>query len=117
EGRESVAARLSRYHGDRPASSGFWDLQVSDPGPARMFSSVIYVRGAMTLAALRNRVGAVNFDTIARTWVERNAGAHGTDAEFRALAEEISGQDLDGFFAHWLDDTERPARTEENGLA
>ena len=83
-----------------------------------MFSSIIYVRGAMTLAALRNRVGDRHASTtIARTWVERNAGGHGTDAEFRALAEEISGEDLDGFFTQWLDDTDRPARTEENGLA
>ncbi len=116
-GREPVAARLDRLHGENPSSASFWDLRVSNPGAARMFSSIIYVRGAMTLAALRNRVGAVSFDTIARTWVERNAGGHGTGAEFRALAEEISGEDLDGFFTHWLDDTDRPARSEENGLA
>ncbi len=116
-GTRSVDSRLRKEYDVHPASAGFWDLQISDPGAARMFSPIIYVRGAMTLAALRNRVGAVSFATIARTWVERNAGAHGTDAEFRALAEEISGQDLDSFFAHWLDDTERPARTQENGLA
>ncbi len=116
-GTRTVDARLRREYDGRPASGSFWKLQVSNPGPARMFDDAVYQRGAMTLAALRNRVGDAAFTTIARTWVSRNARGHGTDAEFRALAEELSGEELSAFFAEWLDDTDRPADTEENGLA
>ena len=33
-----------------------------------------------------------------------------------ALAEQMSGEDLDGFFQAWLYDTTQPARTAANGL-
>jgi aminopeptidase N len=115
-GGRSVAGRLRDVYGAWSASSSFWELRISDPGPRRMFDDEIYVRGAMTIAALRSRVGADVLTEIGRTWLERNAGGHGTDREFRELAEEISGEDLAGFFQHWLDDTSKPAATEENGL-
>lgn len=116
-GGRDVAHRLRDVYDAWSASASFWKLRISDPGPRRMFAEAVYVRGAMTLAALRNRVGATTLTEIGRTWVERNAGGHGTDAEFRALAEELSGEDLSAFFQHWLDDTTKPADTEENGLS
>jgi aminopeptidase N len=116
-GGRSVANRLTEVYDAWSPSASFWKLRISDPGPRRMFADEVYVRGAMTLAALRNRVGAETLTEIGRTWVERNAGGHGTDAEFRALAEEVSGEDLSAFFQHWLDDTSKPAETEENGLS
>ncbi|QIK66962.1 M1 family metallopeptidase [Nocardioides sp. HDW12B] len=115
-GSRTVSERLRLAYDGRPRNAPFWGLKVSDPGPARMFDDVIYQRGAMTLAALRQRVGDATFDAVARAWVTRNARGHGTDAEFRALAEELSGEELSAFFAEWLDDTDRPADTEENGL-
>jgi aminopeptidase N len=39
-----------------------------------------------------------------------------TGEAFRSLAEEVSGEQLDDFFQHWLDDTEKPAKTVDNGL-
>ena len=44
--------------------------------------------------------------------------AHGTGTveEFEALAEQVSGQDLDSFFTAWLRTGARPARTAANGL-
>ena len=115
-GSEPVADRLQRTYTDQPKGSTFWDLKLSNPGARQMFSPIVYERGAMTLAALRNRVGVDTFATIARTWVQRKAGGHGSGRDFRALAEEVSGEDLEGFFTHWLDDTDRPEETEENGL-
>jgi hypothetical protein len=32
------------------------------------------------------------------------------------MAEDESGEELDAFFTEWLDDTDRPARTADNGL-
>jgi aminopeptidase N len=111
----TVRQELDRQH-DRPASSSFWDLQVSDPGPDDMWNSPVYLRGGMMLAALRNRIGEAGLARLLLEWVAENREGHGTGAGFRAKAEEVSGEELDGFFAEWLDDTDKPARTEDNGL-
>ncbi len=115
-GTRTVADRLRLAYDGRPDGAPFWDLRVSNPGPARMFDDIIYQRGAMTLAALRNRVGDATFTKIARTWASSNARGHGTDREFRALAQRLAEEDLTAFFAEWLDDTDRPADSETNGL-
>jgi aminopeptidase N len=93
-----------------------WKLDIADPGPGRIFDRAVYQRGAMTLQALRNRVGEVDFWAILRTWVADRAGGNGTVEQFRALAEEIYGQDLDGLFDAWLSAGTRPAHTAANGL-
>ena len=43
---------------------------------------------------------------------------HGNAAteDFLALAEQVSGRDLDAFFQTWLVATEKPADTAANGL-
>ena len=116
-GGRTVAAQLARTYDAYPAGTGFWDVQVSDPGPDRMWSGAVYSRGAMTLAALRSRIGDAEMETLLRTWASRHRDGHGTGTAFRALAEEVSGEELDRFFEHWLDETAKPAATAENGLA
>ncbi len=112
----SVADRLAQSYGSYGKGDPFWQVRIGDPGPDRMFSGPVYSRGAMTLAALRARVGDADFETLVRQWVELHGGGHGTGTAFRALAEEVSGEELDAFFQHWLDDTTKPAATAENGL-
>ena len=116
-GGRTVAETLQRGYDARPASSSFWDLRVSDPGPDDMWNAPVYQRGGMMLAALRNRMGEAELENLLRRWVEERREDHGTGEEFRALAETVSGEELDAFFAEWLDDTDRPARTADNGLA
>ena len=74
----------------------FWELPIDDPGAPDIFAPQVYTRGAMTLQALRHRVGEADFWTILRTWAHDRAGGNGSTEEFRALAEHVSGQDLDG---------------------
>ena len=57
----------------------------------------------MTFQALRNRVGEADFWAILQAWVTDHRNGHGTRAAFHALAEDVSGEDLDGFFGVWLD--------------
>ena len=116
-GGPTVAQRLAAEHAARPASSAFWEVQVSDPGAADMWSPSIYVRGAMTLAALRERTGDEAFAALLRGWVDRHRGDTVTGRTFRTYTEEVTGQDLDAFFTAWLDETRRPARTAGNGLS
>jgi aminopeptidase N len=96
--------------------TGFWKLSIGDPGPDRLFDGAVYYRGAMTLQALRNVIGDQHFFQLLRTWVRVHGGAQGTIPQFEALAERISGRQLDLFFKHWLIDQHVPAQTVQNGF-
>ena len=77
--------------------------RTGDPGPGELFSpSIVYDRGALTLHALRLRVGDEVFFTILRTWTARFHNGNATTEDFMSLAEEISGEQLDDFFQSWL---------------
>jgi hypothetical protein len=91
-----------------PADDPFWQLVIADPGPDHIFDSPIYLRGAMTLQALRNAVGDDAFFHILRTWASSNRGGNGSTPEFIKLAERISGQDLGALFDTWLFTAGRP---------
>ncbi len=98
------------------ASNRFWDVKIGDPGRARLFAGAVYDRGAMTLQALRNRIGTVDFYRVSRQWVHNNADGLGGSLEFKRLAERVSGQQLDVFFRAWLFTDSKPAPTPANGL-
>ncbi|HYH91788.1 MAG TPA: M1 family aminopeptidase [Candidatus Saccharimonadales bacterium] len=85
-----------------PPEDEFWQLTIGDPGPDRLFDFAVYIRGGMTLHALRGIVGDADFFEILQTWASTRAGTNVTTPEFIALAESISGQDLDAFFDRWL---------------
>lgn len=94
----------------RPASeTGFWDPPSGHPGQAKnLFAVSTYVRGAMTLQALRDKIGTRDLLRILRTWAAEHSYAHGDIEEFIALASRISGQHLRGFFDHWLFERGKP---------
>ena len=87
-----------------PASrTRLWDPPPGAiPAPARLFADSVYLRGALTLEALRQQVGDRVFYATMRDWVAGHAYGNGTTAEFIALAEADSGQDLDPLFQRWL---------------
>jgi aminopeptidase N len=92
--------QLRRTPADEP---GFWNPPPAAlPGPEKLFSEPVYVRGAMALEALRQQVGDQPFRAILREWATANAYGNVTVAEFIALSESISGQQLDGLFEAWL---------------
>ncbi|MCW2842146.1 MAG: hypothetical protein JWN22_62, partial [Nocardioides sp.] len=72
--------------------------------------------GAMTLQALRNRIGDDDFWLLLRTWLSERRGGNGATGDFTALAERVSGEDLADFFDSWLATRSRPERTADNGL-
>jgi aminopeptidase N len=112
----SAQRQLLRSYRARPASRSFWHLHVAAPGPARMFDEPVYVRGAMTLQALRHRIGRATFRRLLRTWVDEHQGGGAGIRQFEALARRVSGQHLHGFFHRWLHSGVRPPRTKANGL-
>jgi len=67
-----------------------------------MFDGTIYNRGAMTLQALREKIGDRAFFTVMRTWYSDHKYGNATMPQFIALAERVSRQNLRGFFQEWL---------------
>jgi aminopeptidase N len=88
---------------DSDAGADLWfPAPAALPGPAQLFHTPVYDRGAMTLQALREKLGDDTFLAILRAWYAENRNAGVTTADFIALAERISGQQLDAFFEAWL---------------
>jgi len=85
-----------------PKRDPFWTLKIGNPGPSHLFDGAVYVRGAMTLQALRVTIGDGAFFDLLQQWYATQAGGNGTTGEFVALAEQISGQELSDFFHAWL---------------
>jgi aminopeptidase N len=63
----------------------------------------------MTLQALRATVGDDAFFDILRTWTTENRDGTATTDEFVALAERVSGTQLDDLFTTWLYTAGKPA--------
>jgi aminopeptidase N len=84
-----------------PAPNGLHDA-------SELFHTPVYDRGAMTLQALREKVGEDKFLTIIRSWYAENRHSNVTTADFIALAERVSGEDLGDFFQAWLFEEGRP---------
>ena len=84
------------------------DLLIGDPTPTALFDWSVYNRGAMTLHALRARVGDEAFFDTLRTYTARFHDGNVTTEDFIAVAEEVSGQELDDLFWAWLLETEVP---------
>jgi aminopeptidase N len=102
KGDEVMKANLVKRYQDVeriPASQS--DL-IGDPGPKHLFDPEVYARGALTMHALRLKVGDGAFFRILKEWFLRHKNGNAAIADFVALAEEISGQQLDDFFRAWL---------------
>jgi aminopeptidase N len=110
--------RASRFEGEqelvitpRPKlKTGFWNPPPADPGDAAsIFDGTIYTRGTMTLQALRQKIGDAGFFELLQTWYARHRYGNASTEEFIALAEQVSGRELDDFIRIWLYTPGKPA--------
>ena len=92
-----------------PADDEFRTVAPGDPGAADLFAGATYDRGAATLYALRTEIGEKAFSTLLRRWTTEHRFGTVTTADFTALAEQVSGKDLDAFFTTWLYTPAKPA--------
>ena len=102
-GGPAAADSARRYEG-----AAELDPPPGDPGPDELFSGPVYIRGGMTLQALREQVGDDHFFEILRTWIDEHRDSTASTEDFIALAEEISGDQLDELFQTWLYDAGLP---------
>lgn len=109
-GGPSTAAQFQDEHDSHPASDELWSPPPADfDDPTELFGSQGYLRGAMTLEVLRQKVGSHDFFVILRKWAQQNAYGNVTTPEFIRLSERVSGQDLDALFNAWLYTAGKPA--------
>ncbi|WP_084960897.1 M1 family metallopeptidase [Thermoactinospora rubra] len=93
-----------------PADDAFWQTPTADPGgPENLFHDPVYDRGAMTLHVLREAVGDTAFFAILKAWATEHRYGNADTAAFIALAERVSGRQLDALFDAWLFKPGKPA--------
>src|SRR3954470_11166255 len=113
-GGATAQQRFDELYALDPASEEGQDLwfpaPAALPGPDVLFSMPVYARGAMTLQALRRKMGDATFFAILRAWYEDNRDRNVTTSDFVALAQRMSGRDLRPFFRAWLFEAGRPQR-------
>ncbi len=109
EGFATYAEWLWEDHKSGNAFDLFWDvLWMTDlgppgkPEPEDPFTAAVYIRGAMTLHALRGEIGDEAFFRTLREYLSRHAGGNASTSDFVEVAEQVSGQDLDALFQAWL---------------
>ncbi|ROO84463.1 peptidase M1-like protein [Actinocorallia herbida] len=106
-GRTAQAAFDAAYA--RAATNPSWQTVMGDPGRDGIYDWSSYTRGAMTLHVLRTTIGDAAFYRLGRAWVSRHEGGVVSTADFRALAEKVSGKDLDALFTTWVYTPGKPA--------
>ena len=78
------------------------DPPPGNPPPDNLFNKGVYNRGALTLHALRLKLGDDTFFNILRTYAGRYRNGNASTPDFVAVANEVSGQNLQDFFNGWL---------------
>jgi hypothetical protein len=75
---------------------------IYDPAYNEYFNPQSYEKGASVLHELRLLVGDENFFNILRAFFTTFSGGYAVTAEFQAIAESVSGLDLEQFFQQWI---------------
>jgi aminopeptidase N len=75
------------------------DTTFSDPN--ELLTSNPYQKGAWTLHMLRHEVGTDTFWDGLRAYYDRYRNENASTRDFRRVMEDVSGQDLAGFFDQW----------------
>lgn len=84
-----------------------------NPAANDLFNGGVYLRGGLTLHALRVTIGNDAFFETLRTYHERYKFGNATTEDFIAVAEEVSGEDLKALFDAWLYDEQLPSMPTE----
>jgi aminopeptidase N len=108
-GGPSAAAVFARLRRVPAANERFWNPPPGNPGsPRHLFDPTVYVRGAMTVQALRQEIGTQTLIRVLRRWTLAYHFGEASIPEFIALAEAVSRQELDPLFQRWLYERGKP---------
>src|SRR6185436_1106579 len=116
-GGQTAAQRFAEL-AQEPGDSYLWNPPPGDPGEAaNLFAGSGDDRGAMTLQALREKIGDPAFFTVMRRWYAEHKYGNVSTPEFVALAQQVSSQDLGAFFTAWLYTPGKPPFLADDGAA
>jgi aminopeptidase N len=90
--------QVVRFHEQRPETP-LVDTTYSDP--TELLTTNPYQKGAWVLHMLRHEVGTDTFWEGLRAYYERYRNGNASTRDFRAVMEDVSGQDLRSFFEQW----------------
>ncbi|MEU7908727.1 M1 family metallopeptidase [Actinoplanes sp. NPDC049118] len=93
---------------DRVYADFDWTIPTGDPGDDNLFSDAVYLRGAMTVHALRKQIGDDAFFALLKSWPAEHRDGNVSTEDFIAAAEKASGKDLGDFFEAWLFGKRKP---------
>lgn len=96
---------LESMHRRMPANTAL----VAEPGKDDMFHPTVYNRGALTLHALRKKLGDEQFFQTLTSWGDEYRGKNVTTDDFVQHVNTATGQDLTGFFDTWVRSEKLPA--------
>jgi aminopeptidase N len=108
DGGDTAQETFDLYWEGPGAEERFWETPPGDPGPAELFGSAVYVRGAMTVHALRVAVGDATFFRILQAWTGQYGYGNADTESLITLSESVSGEALRPLFEEWLFATDRP---------
>ena len=109
QGNKSAAQWFKQLYNTPAQDTAFWGPAVADfTDPALLFNGTVYYRGAMTLQALREKIGDLAFFQLLNDWATQNRYGNVTTPQFIALAEQESGMDLTAFFDAWIYQDAKP---------
>jgi aminopeptidase N len=105
---EWLWAEATGGSGGPPLSAGSSLAPPLDPGPDAMFDTSVYVRGGLTLKALRQKVGDTKFFTIMSSWAADHRLANANTDDFSQLVDQVGGSDARALVSAWLSDPKPP---------
>jgi aminopeptidase N len=107
-GQQTVQQSFDETYAQGP-DADIWQPVMADPGRDHIYDATVYDRGAMTLHALRLKIGDKDFFRLVKRWADRFRYGTVSTADFQALAERTSGQDLDALFTAWAFTSGKPS--------
>jgi aminopeptidase N len=97
------------------ANDPFWTIAPAAlPDATQLFTEPAYLRGSMTLQALRTEIGDDAFFRLVRQWASRR-DSNASTADFITLAQSVSGRNLTALFQTWLFTPAKPATSPAPG--
>jgi aminopeptidase N len=100
-GPEGMDDFIRFIYADVADNPGYY-VSPGDPPADDLFNGGVYLWGGLTLHALRLEVGDEAFFEILKTYFAMYKNSNATTDDFIAVAETVSGQELDEFFDLWL---------------
>ncbi|MBB5962767.1 M1 family metallopeptidase [Planomonospora venezuelensis] len=106
---DATAEEIFRRRYEAGPDAAIWKYAPGRARPDDLFNASVYTRGGMTLHALRQRIGDQVFFELLKTWTAEHKYGYVTTEDFTALAERLSGKQLDALFDAWLFQERKPA--------